>query len=124
MSKQPPRAKRKTSSYADDDDDQKIAAADNNCMNQLLANLDLSDTKTTPKVVAKALLSLLPADATKQHSSSKKLVSFYMYQWCIVIVRCGTPKIDEHTKAYIHVMCCYNILDARDCLTVEPKYSL
>ena len=90
MSKQPPRAKRKTSSYADsDDDDQKIAAADNKCMNQLLANLDLSDKKTTPKVVAKALLSLLPADATKQHSSSKKLVSFYMYQW--FIVRFGTP---------------------------------
>jgi len=86
MSKQPPRAKRKTSSYADsDDDDQKIAAAaDNNCMNQLLANLDLSDKKTTPRVVAKALLSLLPEDATKHNPSAKKLVSFISYSMVIL----------------------------------------
>jgi len=75
MSKQPPRAKRKTSSYAEDD--QKLAAADHDCtMNQLLANLDLSDKKTTPKVVAKALLSLLPEDATMHNPNAKKLVSF------------------------------------------------
>ena len=73
MSKQPPRAKRKTSPYAEDD--QKVAG-----MNQLLANLDLSDKKTTPKVVAKALLSLLPEDATMHNPNAKKLVSFwYIY---------------------------------------------
>ena len=49
MSKQPPRTKRKTSSYAEDD--QKVVVADD-CMNQLLTNLDLSDKKTTPRVVA------------------------------------------------------------------------
>lgn len=73
MSKQPPRTKRKTSSYAEDD--QKVVAADD-CMNQLLTNLDLSDKKTTPRVVAKALLSLLPEDATMHNPNAKKLVSF------------------------------------------------
>ena len=68
MSKQPPRTKRKTSSYA--------AAEEESCLNQLFANLDLSDKSTTPKVVAKALLSLLPDDSTKHDpTSAKKLVS-------------------------------------------------
>ena len=68
MSKQPPRAKRKTSSYIDDEEEE-------SCMNQLLANLNLADKSTTPKVVAKALLSLLPDDATKNDPGAKKLVS-------------------------------------------------
>jgi hypothetical protein len=46
-------------------------------INQLLANLDLDDKSTTPKIVATALLSLLTKDATKQHTSAKKLVSAY-----------------------------------------------
>ena len=70
MSKQPLRRKRKsTSSYNEDD------SSSDSCMNQLFGNLDLSEKSATPKVVAKALLSLLPDDATKHHLSAKKLVS-------------------------------------------------
>jgi len=69
MSKQPPRRKRKTTSSTNDEDDTA------NCRNQLLPNLDLLEKSATPKVVANALLSLLPDDATKHHPSAKKLVS-------------------------------------------------
>lgn len=54
-------------------------------MNNILANLDISDTSITPKILAKALLSLLPDDATKQHSSAKKLVSPHVYKLCACI---------------------------------------
>ena len=60
MSKPPAKRKR----AADDDEN-------------LLANLNLSDSKTTPKVVATALLALLPENATKQHSDAKKLVKAF-----------------------------------------------
>ena len=42
-------------------------------LNEVLANLDLSSPKSTPKVIANALLTLLPDNATEQHASSKKL---------------------------------------------------
>ena len=73
MSKQPPRRKRKTTPYNNNNNDEEDETP--SCMNQLLANLDLSEKSTTPKVVAKALLSLLPDDATKHSPSAKKLVS-------------------------------------------------
>ena len=61
MSKPPAKRKR---SAADDDEN-------------LIANLNLSDSKTTPKVVATALLALLPENATKQHSDAKKLAKAF-----------------------------------------------
>ena len=42
--------------------------------NDLLGDLDLGDSSTTPKIVAAALLSLLPNNATKQHTGAKALV--------------------------------------------------
>lgn len=66
MSKHP--AKRKKTS-------EDVTTDEGSGMNNILANLDISDKSITPKIVAKALLSLLPDDATKQHSSAKKLVS-------------------------------------------------
>ena len=71
MSKQPPRRKRKSSPYKNNEEGETPIS----CMNQLLANLDLLEKSATPKVVAKALLSLLPDDATKHSPSAKKLVS-------------------------------------------------
>lgn len=80
MSKQPPRAKRKTSSYAEDN----AAAEEESCIiNTLLTNLDLSQKSTTPKVVAKALLSLLPQNASKHSESAKKLVSSNIYEYVL-----------------------------------------
>jgi len=40
-------------------------------------SLDLSDNKTTPKVIATALLALLPPGATKHDAASKKLLRAY-----------------------------------------------
>ena len=66
MSKHP--AKRKKTS-------EDVTTDEGSGMNNILANLDISDTSITPKILSKALLSLLPDDASKQHSSAKKLVS-------------------------------------------------
>jgi hypothetical protein len=68
-----PRAAKRAKSYAPESDDE----ADDESVNNLFANLDLNFKSTTPKIVATALLSLLPKDATKQHSSAKKLVRYY-----------------------------------------------
>ena len=94
MSKQP--AKRKKTSEDD-------AGSGMN----ILANLDISDKSITPKIVAKALLSLLPDDATKQHSSAKKLVSLLMYKslvlLCIYLCTCNVVKYDLQWSAiYIY----------------------
>ncbi|KAL9181326.1 hypothetical protein ACHAXT_010131 [Thalassiosira profunda] len=62
-----PAAKRKKSS----------TGGGSGCLNELLADLDLGDQATKPKDVANALLSLLPNDATKQHSSAKKLAKAF-----------------------------------------------
>ena len=71
MSKRP--AKRKASSnvkYTDDDDDYGVDSS-------LLASLDLSNSKTSPKFIANALLSLLPEGATKQNPNAKKLLKAF-----------------------------------------------
>ena len=72
-----PRAAKRKKSYASDDADDEEAS------NSLLGNLDLGNKSVTPKIVANALLSLLPSDATKQHASAKKLVSCVSY--CIIL---------------------------------------
>ena len=72
-----PRAAKRKKSYAPDDADDEEAS------NSLLGNLDLGNKSVTPKIVANALLSLLPSDATKQHASAKKLVSCVSY--CIIL---------------------------------------
>jgi hypothetical protein len=69
-----PRAAKRAKSYAAESDDE----ANDESVNNLLANLDLNSKSTTPKVVAAALLSLLPKDATKQHSDAKKLVRYFL----------------------------------------------
>ena len=66
-----PRAAKRAKSYKSPESDND----DETTVNNLLANLDLGEKSTTPKVIANALLSLLPSDATKQHASAKKLVS-------------------------------------------------
>ena len=76
MSKHP--AKRKKTS-------EDVTTDEGSGMNNILANLDISDTSITPKILSKALLSLLPDDATKQHSSAKKLVSPHVYKLCACI---------------------------------------
>ena len=78
MSKQPAAKRKKTSEDVTTDEE-------GSGMNNILANLDISDTSITPKILAKALLSLLPDDATKQHSSAKKLVSPHVYKLCACI---------------------------------------
>ena len=45
--------------------------------NSVLAKLDLSKSKTTPKMIASAILSLLPNDATKQNAWAKKLAKAF-----------------------------------------------
>ena len=45
--------------------------------NSALAKLDLSKSKTTPKMIASALLSLLPNNVTKQHAGAKKLAKAF-----------------------------------------------
>jgi hypothetical protein len=45
--------------------------------NLVLLSLDLSNSKTTPRVVADALLSLLPNGATSQDDAAKKLVKAF-----------------------------------------------
>ena len=50
-----------------------IADADHAASSSLLQNLDLSHPKCGPRVIADALLSLLPDAATRQHSAAKKL---------------------------------------------------
>ncbi|KAL7529470.1 hypothetical protein ACHAXR_002983 [Thalassiosira sp. AJA248-18] len=45
--------------------------------NQLLASLDLSNSKTKPKTIATALLSLLPDGASRQHPDAKKLAKAF-----------------------------------------------
>lgn len=71
MSKPPAkrRAKRKAATDADIDD------AD--AGNSLLASLDLSKSRTGPKAIASALLTLLPADATRQHAMAQKLTKAF-----------------------------------------------
>lgn len=69
-----PRAAKRTKSYAADSDTEE---EEERSANDLLDNLDLGDRSTTPKVVAAALLSLLPKDATKQHSSAKALTKAF-----------------------------------------------
>jgi hypothetical protein len=44
---------------------------------QALMSLDLSNNKTTPKVIATALLALLPPGATKHDAAAKKLLKAY-----------------------------------------------
>ena len=70
-----PRAAKRAKSYAPESDDE----ADDESVNNLFANLDLRSNSTTPKIVAAALLSLLPKDATKQHSNAKKLVRYFCF---------------------------------------------
>ncbi len=71
MSKPPAkrRAKRKAAADADNDD------AD--AVNSLLASLDLSKSRTGPKTIAAALLTLLPKDATRQHAMAQKLTKAF-----------------------------------------------
>ena len=71
MSKPPAkrRAKRKAAADVDVDD----AGAGNS----LLASLDLSKSRTGPKSIATALLTLLPADATRQHAMAQKLTKAF-----------------------------------------------
>jgi len=75
MSKPPAkrRAKRKAANADIDyaDADESLAG------NSLLASLDLSKSKTGPKAIAAALLTLLPADATRQHSMAQKLAKAF-----------------------------------------------
>ena len=78
MSKRP--AKRKAASYnanyADVDD-----GGTNNLVvddtASLLASLNLSNSKTTPRAIATCLLTLLPDGATKQHAEAKKLLKAF-----------------------------------------------
>ena len=76
MSKQPAAKRKKTS--------EDVTTDEGSGVNNILVNLDMSDKSITPKIVAKALLSLLPDGATKQHSSAKKLVSPRVYKLCVV----------------------------------------
>jgi len=72
MSKPPAkrRAKRKAAD-ADIDADDELAG------NSLLASLDLSKSKTGPKAIAAALLTLLPENATRQHAMAQKLTKAF-----------------------------------------------
>ena len=63
--KRPARAKRKISSEDLTDDSSRVET------------LNLSSSKTTPKVIAQSLLSLLPNEATKQHDDAKKLAKAF-----------------------------------------------
>ena len=78
MSKRP--AKRKAASYnanyADvDDGGTNNLVVDNTA--SLLASLNLSNSKTTPRAIATCLLTLLPDGATKQHAEAKKLLKAF-----------------------------------------------
>lgn len=64
-------AKRKACYKTSESDDEADAAP---CVNNLV-DLDFENKSTTPKIIANALLSLLPNDATKQDSGAKTLVS-------------------------------------------------
>jgi hypothetical protein len=64
-------AKRKACYKTSESDDEAAFPSANN----LLTNLDLEDKSTTPKIIANAILSLLPDDATKQDAGAKTLVS-------------------------------------------------
>ena len=64
--KRPTRAKRKISSED---------LTDDSSSSSLL--LSLSNSKTTPKVIAQSLLALLPTEATKQHDDAKKLAKAF-----------------------------------------------
>ena len=63
--KRPARVKRKISSEDLTDDSSSSSL------------LNLSSSKTTPKVIAQSLLSLLPNEATKQHDDAKKLAKAF-----------------------------------------------
>ena len=104
MSKQPAAKRKKTSEDVTTDEE-------GSGMNNILANLDISDTSITPKILSKALLSLLPDDATKQHSSAKKLVSpniccrymcVYVFYTCIVHIL--EEDILQINKTYVDVI--------------------
>ncbi len=71
MSKPPAKRRAKRKAAADTDID---ADAGNN---SLLASLDLSKSKTGPKKIAAALLTLLPTDATRQHEMAQKLTKAF-----------------------------------------------
>ena len=58
--------------------------------NSALAKLDLSKSKTTPKMIASAILSLLPNDATKQNEEAKKLAKAF---------RLVLAQLDQRTTA-------------------------
>lgn len=66
--KRPARAKRKISSED---------LTDDSSGSSLLPSLNLSSSKTTPKIIAQSLLSLLPNEATKQHDDAKKLAKAF-----------------------------------------------
>ncbi len=74
MSKPPAkrRAKRKAAAADADIDDADAG-------NSLLASLDLSKSRTGPKTIAAALLTLLPKDATRQHAMAQKLTKAFRW---------------------------------------------
>ena len=69
-----PRATKRAKSYNDDESDDEDDTA---VVNNVLANIDLGEKSTTPKVIANALIDLLPSGATKQHPTSKKLLKAF-----------------------------------------------
>jgi TnpA family transposase len=91
VGRKPRAAKKRTKSYAVESDDEEVEkrAVGRKKSSKVKSNgfedLDLSKRSTTAKVVAEAILALLPEDATKQHSSAKALVSLI---GIILLIKC------------------------------------